>query len=185
MKQEALRKSIVFQENLGILFPQKYSEFQQLSQAKMSEAGDEAIRVTNDIRGLFANIWNDVGIKRNEIGDDFVQMIQDSSRLFHDKTNAFQEAIVINVDKVQDHLASQLTDVGLKRKEIGDGFGPIIQDSSRLFHDKTNAFQEASVINVNKAQDHLAKIASISREDSASATTESAFLKSILIDIVD
>jgi hypothetical protein len=185
VEQQVLRKSIAFQENLGILFPQKYSEFHQLSQAKMSEAGDEAIRVTNDMRGLFASIWNDVGPKRKEIGDDFVPMIQDSSRLFHDKTNAFQEANVINVNKVQDHLASQLTDVGLKRKEIGDGFGPMIQDSSRLLHDKTNAFQEASVINVSKTQDHLAKIASTSREDSASATTESAFLKTILIDIVN
>lgn len=185
MEQEVLPKSIAFQEKLGILFPQKYSEFQQLSQAKMSEAGDEAIRVTNDVRGLFANVWNDVGMKRKEIGDDFVPMIQDSSRLFHDKTNAFQEASVINVNKVQDHLANQLTDVGLKRKEIGDGFGPMIQDSSRLLHDKTNAIQEASLTNVNKAHDHLAKIASISREDSASATTESVFLKSILINIVD
>jgi hypothetical protein len=131
MEQELLRKSTAFQEDLGILFPQKYSEFQQLSQVKISEAGDEAIRATNDIRGLFTNIWNDVGLKRKEISDDFV---------------------------------------------------PMIQDSSRFLHDKTSAFQEASVINVKKAQDHLAKIASISREDSA--TTESAFLKTILINIV-
>jgi hypothetical protein len=182
MEQELLRKSTAFQEDLGILFPQKYSEFQQLSQVKISEAGDEAIRATNDIRGLFTNIWNDVGLKRKEISDDFVPMIQDSSRFFHDKTAAFQEASVINVNKAQENLASQLTNVGLKRKEIGDGIVPMIQDSSRLLHDKTNAFQEASVINVNKAQDHLAKIASISREDSA--TTESAFLKTILINIV-
>lgn len=116
MEREALHKLIKFQDEQGIFFQQaKISEIQQLGQAKLNKMNDDTIGVASDIQRLFSSIWKDVGLKQKEIGNDFIPMIQDSSRVLHEKNTAFQEASLTNVNKAQEHLASQF--VSLSRQD--------------------------------------------------------------------
>ena len=116
MEREALHKLIKFQDEQGIFFQQvKISEIQQLGQAKLNMMNDDTIGVASDIQRLFSSIWKDVGLKQKEIGNDFIPMIQDSSRVLNEKNTALQEATLTNVNKAQEHLASQF--VSLSRQD--------------------------------------------------------------------
>ena len=156
-----------FQEKAGMFVPQKYSEVQQLSQTKMNEVGKDVTQVTENSRRIFAKIGTEFELKRKETDDSLVPMIQDSSRLLHEKMTAFRDMSFVDVSKIQDNLAFQ------GRTSI-DTIGDTLQKWKDTTVNQWSTF-EGSVTN---------QVASIGRRDD-SMTTESTFLKTFLDNIVD
>jgi hypothetical protein len=166
LEQRLLREVVKHQEMMDTFVTQKFSEFQQLGQAKTIEVGRNIIQETENFQRTLAKVGTEFEIKRKEIGSDIFPMIQHSSRSLHDKILAFQDTSSVDMNEVKDHMSFQ------GHSSI-DTMGEILQ---KWEDDTVNVLSGAE----NSIKNQIALVDL--HHDSISA--EPSFLKTVLDDVV-
>ncbi len=104
LQQKAQSEAIKFQDLTDSVIAPKYLEFQELSQAKLNEIGQNAIHETDNIQNRLIEVGADFEMKGRVAMRDIVSFLQDSGRFLQQQMLAFRDSSLDTINKMKEQI---------------------------------------------------------------------------------